>query len=248
VGPDTFQKIVVRRGAESTALTAPINATGVFELDPQATLRLPFEGIGVEGQWQFSLPRPANPIDYGALADVLISIDYTALDSSTYRSEVLRRLDARMSAERPFSFRYELADAWYDLHNPDQSSTPMSVTFFTTRDDFPPGLTDVRILNVTLYFSRSEGATFEIAVDSLRFTDAMASSAVGGAATTVGGVASTRQGNAAAWTPVIGRTAFGQWELSLPDNPVMRERFTSGDIADVLMVLTYEARTPSWPT
>jgi hypothetical protein len=65
---------------EQIALTQPINADGVFELDPQAELLAPFEGTGVDNNWEISLPRAANPSDFGTLADVVFTIEYTALD------------------------------------------------------------------------------------------------------------------------------------------------------------------------
>ena len=49
---------------ESIAFTSPINATGLFELEPESGLLLPFEGMGVDTVWQLELPKAANPFDY----------------------------------------------------------------------------------------------------------------------------------------------------------------------------------------
>jgi hypothetical protein len=48
--------------------------------------------------------------------------------------------------------------------------------------------------------------------------------------------------------PIIGKTPFGTWELAFPDTVEMRERFTSGDIQNMLLVITYAGRTAQWPT
>jgi hypothetical protein len=247
IGPQVFQKIVVRRDPQSVALTSPSNATGVFTLDPQPNLLLPFQGLGVEAQWEFSMPKAANQFDYSSLADVLISVDYTALADPDYRIQVLRQLSDQTSAERPFSFRNDLADQWYDLHNPDQTATPMSVQFSVARSDFPANIDDIRIQQVLLYFSRADGETSEIAVSALRFAEGVSTSTVGGAAKTVNGVISTRRGNATSWMPMIGKTPFGNWQLILPNTEVVRNWFVNDTIDDILFDITYSARTPPYP-
>src|SRR5262249_12409897 len=79
VGGDIFQSVVVRHNPETVALSAPVNATGLFELEQQPEMILPFEGMGVDTSWEFRMPKPANLLDYDTIADVLITIEYTAL-------------------------------------------------------------------------------------------------------------------------------------------------------------------------
>jgi peptidoglycan hydrolase-like protein with peptidoglycan-binding domain len=177
-GPQVFGKVVVSRAPQSIAITSPTNATGVFAVDPQANLLLPFQGLGVEAQWQFSMPQAANPIDYKTLADVQVTFNYTALDSPEYRAQVLRALDNETSADAPYSFVNDLADQWYDLNNPDQTATPMTVQFTTARTDFPPNLNDIRIQQVVLYFSLADGFSLEVSVGALRFAEGISTSSV----------------------------------------------------------------------
>jgi len=117
-------------------------------------------------------------------------------------------------ADRPFSFRNQLADQWYDLHNPDQTPVPMTVRFTTSRDDFPPNLDDFRIQQIVLYFSRAEGESLEVPVLSLRFRERGSAGAVGGGAISIDGAISTRRGNAGIWISMIGRAPFGEWEMA----------------------------------
>jgi hypothetical protein len=247
-GPGPFQKIVVRADPQSIALSAATNATGVFTMDPQSNLLLPFQGLGVETTWQFSMPKAANPFDYTTLADVQITINYTALDSPDYRVQVLRQLNNQTSAERPYSFRNDLADQWYDLNNPDLTATPMTVQFTTAVSDFPPNIDDIRIQQVVLYFSRPDGATFEIPVNALQFAEGTSTSSVGGAAMTINGVISTRRGNAASWMPMIGKTPVGTWTLALPNTQIVRDWIANGVIDDILFDITYSAQTPPYPS
>jgi Tc toxin complex TcA C-terminal TcB-binding domain len=247
IGGDVFQTIVVRREPELIAFTSPSNATGLFELDPQGDLLLPFESMGVDTTWELQMPKAANPFDYRTIADVLITIEYTALHSFDYRQQVIKQLNSNVSADLAFSFRDQFADQWYDLHHPEQTTTPMTVTFQTTREDFPPNLESLKIQQVVLYFVRAKEQTFEISVTHLNFTEQGSSETVGGGATSIDGIISTRRGNASSWTPMIGKPPFGEWELSLPDNTQMREIFAKEQLEDVLLVITYKGRTSDWP-
>jgi len=247
IGPDVFQRVLVRRDPQSVALSAPRDAVGVFELDPQSELLLPFEGLGVDTAWELRMPKAANLFDYTTLADVLITIDYTALDSFDYHQQVIRDLDRTVIADRPFSFRNELADQWYDLHNPDQTATPMIVHFSTRPVDFAPNLDKLVVKAVVLYFARADGQTFEIQVDHLLFAEQGSGAPVGGGATTIDGIISTRKGNASSWVPMLSKSPFGEWDLALPDTDEMRKRFNYEEITDILFVITYAARTPEWP-
>jgi hypothetical protein len=64
-----FQTITAHRPPESVALTSPTNATGLFDLEPQSPMLLPFEALGVDTVWEFRMPRAANWFDYSTIAD-----------------------------------------------------------------------------------------------------------------------------------------------------------------------------------
>ena len=68
-----FDTVTLRRQPESIAFTSPTNATGLFDLEPESGLLLPFEGMGVDTVWQLELPKAANPFDYRTIADVLLT-------------------------------------------------------------------------------------------------------------------------------------------------------------------------------
>jgi hypothetical protein len=59
------------------------------------------------------------------------------------------------------------ADQWYDLHNLEQTETPMAVRFKTIREDFPPNLDKLRKQHVALYFARANEKTFAVPVTHL---------------------------------------------------------------------------------
>jgi hypothetical protein len=253
IGPDVFQTVPIRKDPEFVALSTPINATGVLEMDvQQSELLFPFEGCGVDTTWELRMPKAANQFDYRTIADVLVTIEFTALDSFDYRQQVIQTLRPRLSADLALSFRHHLADQWYDLHNPEQTKAPMTVKFTTGREDFPPNLEALKIQQVVIHFSRAVGKSFEVPVSQFRFTEKGNAGPVGGAATSVDGAISTRRGNGATWaSSFIGKDPVGEWELVLPNTEEMRNRFAGDDgnedIADILFVITYSGRTPEWP-
>lgn len=247
IGGDIFQTVIRNAGPESVALTSPRDATGLFELEQHPEMLRPFEGLGVDTTWEFRMPKAANLFDYRTIADVLITIDYTALNSFDYYQQVIYALKPIMSADRPFSFRHQFADQWYDLHNPEMTETPMTVRFQIGRDDFPPNLEKLKIQHVTLYFARRHGQTFEVPVTYLRFTESSAPGPVGSGAITIDGIISTRKGNAGSWMAMLGKTPLGEWEMALPNTVEMKNRFKQGEIEDILFVITYGGHTPEWP-
>ena len=253
IGGDVFQTVPIRRAPEFIALSAPNNSTGLFELDSQPDMLLPFEGSGVEMSWEFNMPKAANSFDYRTIADVLITLEYTALNSFDYRQQVIQSLKPTVSADRPFSLRSQFADQWYDLHNPEQTSTPMTVAFGTIREDFPPNVEALKIQHVLLYFVCANAASVEVPVGHLRYNaeqepGTIGSGTVGGSATSIDSIISTRRGNAGSWTAMIGKSPAGEWELALPNTEEMKKRFETEEIEDILLVITYSGRTPEWPS
>jgi Tc toxin complex TcA C-terminal TcB-binding domain len=241
----------VNHGPESVALCSPREATGLFELDVQPEMRLPFEGIGVDTIWRLELPKAANAFDYRTIADVLLTIEYTALDSPEYREQVIRTLDTSVGADRGFSLRDQFPDQWYDLHNPDQTTTPMAVRLRMRREDFPPNLEDLAIEQVVVYLARPTAEPLArplpIQLHLTRMTESGAQLRAGGTATSTDGLYSTRR-EAADWRDdLVGSTPFGEWELSLPNDSETRALFIEEQVQDILLVLTYTARTPEWP-
>jgi hypothetical protein len=233
----TFSEIVVRHDPTVVALTSPINASGVFELDVQSDLLLPFESSGVDTTWQLQLPPAANPFDFSTIVDVMITIEYTAQYDASYRDQLVARLNANRDrgADRVFSLARDFPDQWYDLNNP-ADPAHRSVTLALRDIDFPVGISGVTTAAVGVRLS--SGQLVPDTVVTLRQAGA------GGDATATAGTASTRRGNAGAWTPLVGRAPTGDWQLGFgPDAAAL---FASGQLDDVLLVLGWSGQAPAW--
>ncbi len=256
-----FQKVPVVRSPESVALTSTTNATGLFELDPLNTndKLFPFENTGVEGRWIFSMPKASNFFDYSTIADVLFTMEYTALSDDFYRMQVVEELDVDVDGERPFSFRNQFADQWYDLNNPDQTSTPMKVTFTVTKQDFPANIRELKIRNLMMYFVKSDEMDpldandeaniiqiNELPVEALRYTPkgSKTSKEVKNA-TARDAIISTRKNNGAGWASFIGTGIEGTWELEFKQE--FKGLFQNAKITDILFVIGYKGEAPEWP-
>jgi hypothetical protein len=248
IGGDIFQTVPIQRAPESIAVSAANVVSGVVELDAQPDLLLPFEGSGVDMSWEFNMPKAANGFDYRTIADVVMTMEYTALQSPDYRQQVIQSFKPKVTADYPLSFRSQFSDQWYDLHNPEQTATPMTVRYTTRPEDFPPNVTALEIQQVLLYFVPSNGTPVETPVSYLHYTPERDAGTVGGGAMSIDGVISTRRGNAGSWTAMIGKSPIGEWELALPNTEEIRNRFKNDEIEDILSVITYSGRTPDWPS
>jgi hypothetical protein len=254
IGGDVFQTCVARRDPEWVALTSPREATGAFELQAQPEKLLPFEGMGVDTSWELRMPKAANQFDYNTIADVLFTIDYTAKYSFDYYSQVIQSLCPTVSANRAFSFRHELADAWYDLHNPDQSPEPMVARFPIDQSHFPPNLDLIRIEHVVLYLARKDILEDELTA-TLKFVPADSGDAenpLGGEAESLNGMISTRFSSGNALINLQGQEPFGSWTLDLAANSQLEKNknlFADNDkkIEDILLVITYKGTMAPWP-
>jgi peptidoglycan hydrolase-like protein with peptidoglycan-binding domain len=251
-GSGNFTSVVVRRDPQVIALSSPTNATGIFDLTAQPTMLLPFEDLGVDTSWEFIMPRAANLFDFTTIADVLLSIDYTALDSQEYRGRVIRQLNQTISADRAYSFRQEFADAWYYLNNPNQSSTPMVVQFETEAQDFPANIEDLTIQQLVMYFVPASGSALPVqptATLTFAGTDSSGNpESPKGTEIAIENIISTRRSdNPTGWSQMIGMQVSGSWTLDLSD-PNTSRLFQNCQLQDILFVMTYKGRLTAWPT
>lgn len=249
VSSDKFTTVMLSRSPETIAFTSPFNANGLFELEPENGMLLPFEGMGVDAVWRLELPKPANPFDYRTIADVLLTVEYTALHSMDYRQKVVRELDRTFTGDRAFSLRDQFADAWYDLHHPEQvdAAQQMRVTLPIRREDFPPHLSDVRIEQLTLFCVRADGVMQELRIMSLAHTIPGLNTVTAGEVVTKGGIVSTRRPGGAPWHVLAGRPPIGHLTVQFENSPQVRQAFKDESILDLVMVLTINGVTPPWP-
>lgn len=258
IGGDVFQETKIQRDPELVALSSPVNATGVFELDAQSELLMPFESMGIDTRWEFAMPRASNPFDFQTIADVLVTIEYTALFSDEYRQQVIQNLDLRVSADKAFSIRNEFPDIWYDLVNSEKGASSSSIRFRTERSHFPPNLEENITVGELLFAILSGKEELDISGDvKMSYTPDIPKNlqpipldrqpVKEATATILERRIHTRLSSGrSSWGAIQGKHVTGAWEFVLPASVLTSVR--KGDIDDILVVLTFKGTKPNWPT
>jgi hypothetical protein len=175
-----------------------------------------------------------------------MTIEYTSQYDADYYEQVKEALPETIGANRVFSFRNQLPDLWYELHRDkaldNVDDIGITLSFNTSKTDFPPNLTDLRISGLSLFIAGGTGRT--IRIEDLRFVqDGTTGNGTGGGAQASQldeGIISTAKGNAAAWTAISGRP-FGRWTIKVTD-PQTLELLKSEEVKDVVFVLSIRGR------
>jgi len=197
----------------------------------------------VDTQWELSLPAAANPFDYSAIADVLVRVDYTALDDADYRAFLVRRLNTQrtVGSDCVVSLARDFPDQWYELNNPDPIDPDPSVTINVAASAFPHGLEQLSTTAVAIGLTPASSPLPEARV-TLRRT--ISDATAGGDTDTAGGIASTRRG-AAAWSPLTGVDPTGDWQLAL--RTTGGDPYAVGQLSDLVMIVSWRGDAPAWP-
>ena len=139
-----------------TAIAASMGQSdaGVFEFSFRDERYMPFEGAGVNSQWQLSLPKLVKPFDYGTISDVILRISYTAEEDSELKNLVedeagiLSKL-TEQGVTRVLSMRYDFPDAWNALLEGAPQATvdirDVHIPFFMSAFDLEPAAFDLLV-------------------------------------------------------------------------------------------------------
>lgn len=264
---DSFQTVALARPPETIALTSPANASGVFQVDLTPELLLPFEGSGLDLPFQLELPQAINLFDYRTIADVQVSIDYTALYSPDYATQVIRQLPATTSNSILLSLR-DFPDAWYALVAQAQQlaaatpngagatpSTPpvLVASWQLTADYLPPNLSDPTVAQLTLMISRSGSVPSQFSIDHLALNGVPSPTEEPNptGTVTIDDIVSTRnESGSSAWGQFTNSSLspVGTWELGLVGNSDTISGIAGGDVQDIALVIGYTANLPAWPS
>ncbi len=246
---NTFQQVPIRRmEVDQVALTGASRATGVFEFQAaQGELLNPFEGMGVESRWEFKMPRFSNRMDYSTIADVLIEVDYTALDSFQYRYQVLQEIDNTLGFSRGFSFKNDYPDQWYELAEVQEGGTEFSVEIELKRDQFPQGIENIHLdgSNLLLHFVRKDGFTEEIVIQRFTLASDTSEQVDSGGDTNNGTFKAVYLTNLLnAQTPA---SPFVKLRLAFANTTLNRELFSMEQVTDILLLVSCKADLPVYP-
>jgi sugar lactone lactonase YvrE len=254
-----YQKVDLNnKGSETVALTSAQNATGMFELQATNNKLNPFEGIGVEASWEFSMSRASNAFDFNTIADVLITMDYTALNSFEYKNLILKELDSEITAQRTFSVKNNFPDQWYDLGNQINPKSPFTFDLEISKSDYPSNLIeDPSISRISFLFTYTGNKKNLIRISHFKYQWIKKSgdnefsnkinegdggesiNILSGSNEIVGSVIRSTQGD---WNSINNAAAFGKLSLTLDET----SHFNNNEIEDILLIIEYSSAIPQY--
>lgn len=245
-----YPTVVVRQDPQSVALTSPVSATGVFELDVQPDLSFPFEDGGVDSTWFFELPPAGNSFDFDTLAEVVLTVEYSALMSYELRDRVVKSLPRRWSGDLSFSVRKDLPDVWYELSNPSSEGIPLIELVLDARG-FPAGISNHAIDEVAVSIHLLDRSYPAILVSPSFIPSGVTTQVTGVGAPLVKGLVSSTQSGTTGWGGLRGAPGTSaNWKFQLADDPAsdfsLREAFHESNVDDIMIVFTVSGMRPAW--
>jgi hypothetical protein len=170
---------------EAIATSSAQNDSGLFELNFHDERYLPFEGAGTVSTWRIELPPETNRFALDSIADVVMSLRYTARSGGDgLRTEVSKALfgssPAMPSAEaisagtglRLFIARREFAAEWYRFLQLPDDETAQVLKVDLTEDRFPFHLDGKRVSinQLVIMFKLPDGIKYDDKLDPLQAT------------------------------------------------------------------------------
>jgi hypothetical protein len=91
--PETDLLRVNWKPNQEIAISRSDQDSGLFELSFGDERYLPFEGTGAVSTWELNLPQATNRFDISTISDVIIHLDYTALNGGAALSGQVKNLN-----------------------------------------------------------------------------------------------------------------------------------------------------------
>lgn len=247
---NAFIPVRSRKDPDSVALTSPYNASGMFELQQQdPNIYLPFEGTGVETSWYFEMLKANNPFDFSTIADVLLSIEYTALEDYNYKVQKWKEANLNQNnadGSRLFSMRNDFADQWYDLSN-----GLLSVSFDISKFNFPANTTIDSGGNAKVYVSFGEYVEDKKATEKPKQGQTVQKLNKVSLNLEDKGVLTEQNieyvsGQLSQISGPYSELPYGTWKFATQDAD-LAAKIKFGVIQDIIIIIDYKAKTVNYP-
>jgi len=228
-----FQEQTIKRYPDEIALSSGVGDSGVFAMLPEGEFLNPFEGSGVETLWEFRMDKAANPFDYASLADVLFNIEYEALSDGNRRTALANQLNQEAAeGALAISFKNNLPDQWFDLHNTLQSATPYRVTFNLNQRDLAPHVKQAKVSGLSLYVVMKD--------DEAEFNGEMEVGLGNMDGFTVQPQQNLVTSGQFGSSTIVGRPVVELWSFAVSeDSTPARAHFDNDEVEDIYLVIRY---------
>lgn len=164
--------VPVQLPADSVATSSAQSDSGLFQFDFRDERYLPFEGHGVDSDWEIQLP-PASiaQFDYSTISDVILNVFYTAQSDESRHDSVVADLEAanlglsNITLYQLLSMKSHLPDLWAQLSTmqaaEEGSSDPVTFTFSPHQFPYLVAHRGVTISSCDLYAQYQDGSIAE---------------------------------------------------------------------------------------
>jgi hypothetical protein len=134
--------------------------------NPRDERYLPFEGAGAISSWSLELLGKPRPFDYGTIADVVLTLRYTArTDGSRPAAEQDAERWLKENSARVFSMRHEFGTEWASFkRSMDPNGGTASLKFSLGKEHYPYRLEKItdQARRMHLFFSGSASGEVEL--------------------------------------------------------------------------------------
>jgi hypothetical protein len=134
--------------------------------DPRDERYLPSEGAGAISSWSLELLGKPRPFDYDTIADVVLTLSYTArTDGSRPAAEQDAERWLKENSARVFSMRHEFGTEWASFKRPmDPNGGTASLKFSLGKERYPYRLEKItdQARRMHLFFSGSASGEVEL--------------------------------------------------------------------------------------
>jgi|GEM_PF-6593695 len=115
--PDAATVVMDYRANQQIAICRCDRDCGLFELKFDGDRYLPFEGTGAVSRWELRMPKATNRLDYTQVSDVIVHLNYTALNGDEAFTNQLVKTEAlrTYSGNHSISLRQDFPEQWDQL-------------------------------------------------------------------------------------------------------------------------------------
>lgn len=230
-----------RAVVESVVTSGTTEASGVWEPSLRDERRMPFEGRGAISRWRLELPAEFRQFDYDTIADVVLTMRYSARDGGErMRVAAVEALDERLAQVEAqpmalmLSLRHEYPSEWARLSAPGEGDRTEILEIPTQRFPAALGRHTLKVQKVDVFTSPQDAAVPTAG-------PVLASPATAGAAsanltfTSQTAVGVVRHDQASGLDVAVAEdAAAARWRVSM-------NAAAARTVRDVVLVLTYSA-------
>ncbi|MFW2373134.1 MAG: hemopexin repeat-containing protein [Gammaproteobacteria bacterium] len=140
------------RTNQQIALSRGVNDAGLFQLNFQDERYLPFEGTGAISTWRLELNGQESAFDVRTLSDVVIKIEYSALQGGDVFAAAVKKLLKPSPAAKVFNLAEDFSAEWNSFMEHPSGGLKVKVT----RDMFPNLGSRNKVTGLYMLFSLSK--------------------------------------------------------------------------------------------